>query len=135
MDISSVVVTQKDIDRAIEIVQVLDKQMVQSDNSKGQGDLSELIEILHNTKSNIDIMQNLIKEREQHLEVMKEQSQIEIELHYDEPYYWRVFELGIDGPYCQNCYDSDGKLIRLQEEIRGAWLCLACSANYKDQTY
>jgi hypothetical protein len=131
MHISKVVETHKNIKKAIDIVQLIDAQIILQESNEAKEKLSELIEILHKTETDIGDFHNFVTETDKN----KEQAQLELEVHYDEPYYWRVFELGIDGPYCQNCYDSSAKLIRLQEEIRGAWLCLACSSNYKDITY
>lgn len=54
---------------------------------------------------------------------------------YEKPYYWKLVEDTKDGPYCQPCYDSDRKLIRLQEGRPGKWFCHSCRGTYYDSRY
>ena len=56
---------------------------------------------------------------------------------YEPPYYFIEKDGKKDGPFCQNCYDSGGKLIRLQEQQpkKGRWTCHCCNKNVKDSNY
>ena len=55
---------------------------------------------------------------------------------WESPYYWSVNGDEKDGPYCQNCYDGDGKLIRLQQPGReGYWECHTCGKHVMDASY
>ncbi len=47
-------------------------------------------------------------------------------LSYEKPSYWIVDGENRDGPYCQRCYDADGKLIRQQGGRNDYWECLEC---------
>ena len=49
--------------------------------------------------------------------------------------YYLKREVGVeDGPYCQRCWDSDGKLIRLQVGTGSDydnWVCFVCNKFFK----
>ena len=55
---------------------------------------------------------------------------------YEPPYYFLITDEVKEGPYCQNCYDSQAKLIRLQEEgAKGYWRCFNCKFPVKDENF
>ena len=67
---------------------------------------------------------NLLKERNGELEhAMRKKEQ----LTFKSGVYW--LEAG-DGPYCQRCYDANGKLIRLQSWGDDQWACFECKRYY-----
>ena len=67
---------------------------------------------------------------------LKKQLELEHQIQYEPPYYWKLVEGKKDGPYCQQCKDKDQKLIRLQNTgATGAWSCLSCEAFYTDDNY
>ncbi|GEM_PF-1524111 len=49
---------------------------------------------------------------------------------YEKPSYWVISEDKKDGPFCQRCYDTDQKLIRLQGGSNDKWLCHACKSYF-----
>ncbi len=56
-------------------------------------------------------------------------------LEWDPPYYWLKQAEDRDGPYCQQCYDTDRKLVRLQSRGKGIWNCLSCKNTVFDRDY
>jgi len=54
---------------------------------------------------------------------------------YEKPYYFCKTSKGKDGPFCQRCYDTTNKLIRLQSYENGCWECYECHNNYYDNTF
>lgn len=51
------------------------------------------------------------------------------ELEFDGAIYWKKDSDGRRiGPYCQKCFDADGKLIRLQD-YQDRWYCLHCKTS------
>jgi ribosomal protein L37AE/L43A len=56
---------------------------------------------------------------------------------YESPYYFKALADGSkDGPFCQKCYDTTDKLVRLQSSsIRGVWTCNACKNSVKDSNF
>ncbi len=94
----------------------------------------------------LELQERLIKIREEALSLQEENLKLrarvsELEaalsvrenLSFDGSAYWRSLEEGKrEGPYCQRCYDADGKLIRLQSsqyvhdgQHVHSWLCRA----------
>jgi len=55
---------------------------------------------------------------------------------YEPPYYRLKRKDGsIVGPFCQTCYDSEQKIIRLQEGGTGIWRCFTCDHTFYDGDY
>lgn len=50
-------------------------------------------------------------------------------LEYDGYSYWLKTGAIKQGPFCQQCFDKDGLLIRLHEH-KDSWKCLTCGAEY-----
>lgn len=56
---------------------------------------------------------------------LEESLKIKGQFTFDGSSYWLEDESRTDGPFCQHCYDTVGKLIRLQD-WGDTWLCFAC---------
>lgn len=50
-------------------------------------------------------------------------------MRFDGRKYWLEIDGRREGPYCQVCYDRDGKLVRLQQQQRH-WQCKGCGNLY-----
>ncbi len=57
------------------------------------------------------------------------------EVQWEAPFYWLDSDEKKEGPFCQKCYDSDTKLIRLQKIEEGNWHCKSCNSNYFEASY
>ena len=84
-------------------------------------------EILHLEEENLQLKKDLKK--------LKKDQDIKNNTVYEKPYYWLKKGDDKDGPYCQKCYDDDGKLIRLQGSGNGKWHCLSCNNYVRDSSY
>ena len=73
-----------------------------------------------------------LKAKIKHLE---EEISIKQGLTFDGRFYWLFKEGQKDGPYCQACFDSKSKLIRLQNPDTGYWTCLNCKSDYLTKDY
>lgn len=51
---------------------------------------------------------------------------------WEAPLFWIKNGDSKEGPFCQKCYDSDEKLIRLQNVEQGHWHCKACNNSFYD---
>ncbi|VAV85003.1 hypothetical protein MNBD_DELTA01-1327 [hydrothermal vent metagenome] len=95
-----------------------------------------LMNALADVKSSTAKFQALILEKDSEIKELKDALCLEKEMRYEAPYYWRDTESGKEGPFCQKCYDSDKKAIRLQKGcIEGAWECKTCEKEYRDLNY
>jgi hypothetical protein len=56
-------------------------------------------------------------------------------LKWEKPFYWRIDDEKKDGPFCQKCYDSNKKLIRLQEGGNDVWRCFSCKSTFRGPRY
>lgn len=54
---------------------------------------------------------------------------------WEPPFYWVKEGDAKYGPFCQQCYDSESKLIRLQNAEKGAWRCTTCNNNFFEDSY
>ncbi|MDO9559856.1 MAG: hypothetical protein Q7I89_09270 [Syntrophales bacterium] len=62
---------------------------------------------------------------------LEESLRIKGQLTFDGSSYWLYDGSKADGPFCQHCYDTSGKLVRLQDWGE-RWSCFACK-NYPEK--
>jgi hypothetical protein len=75
-------------------------------------------------------------EKERRISELESALDLHVKLVFESPAYWLPTDKGRDGPYCQQCYDANRKLIRLQSGgARGYWSCMTCKNGYKDASY
>ena len=105
---------------------------------------SEILELIKKG-SNLEAQEKIMELREGALELQQENlrlqeriNKLEEELNlkrviqWEAPFYWKVIGGKKDGPFCQRCYDSDGKLIRVQKTGSGWWHCKSCKNTYPE---
>jgi hypothetical protein len=67
----------------------------------------------------------------QRLRELEEAISIREKLIWEPPYYFlKIDESKKDGPFCQQCYDKDKKLIRLFRRSDHVWDCKSCKNIY-----
>jgi len=93
--------------------------------------LAELIEKLADAKIEISSIQSLIDEKDRRINELKGRLEVRERIFFRRPFYWlRQAEIE-DGPYCQHCWDSSQKLLRLQNNGSIYWHCTACKNIYE----
>jgi len=98
--------------------------------------LAELMGALADAKVEVAGIRELLVEREEEIRRLKDDLRVKGGMEYEQPYYFLRTENGKEGPFCQKCYDSNKKLIRLQLPGReGYWECNECKSGYKDGNY
>ena len=98
--------------------------------------------------STLEAQEKIMELREEHLSIreevlslreenrlLRERRDVTDGLTFERPYYWVEKNNQKDGPFCQVCWDSDKKLIRLQSRDRGAWRCQCCKGHYTDGSH
>ena len=111
------------------------------DNAK---DIAELIKKM----GNMDLYEKIMGLREEifalkeenltfreNVKTLEEAQDIKNKMKYEAPYYWLEEAGKKEGPYCQKCYDSEGKQLRLQDHKNGHWYCLSCRSSVTDGSY
>jgi ribosomal protein L37AE/L43A len=107
---------------------------------------SEIIELLKKGAT-VEAQQKITELRELTIELQEENITLKQEisklqnqltrqksLEWEQPYYWLIEDEKKDGPFCQHCYDTNKKIVRLQGN-GGWWECKACKNDYTDKNY
>jgi hypothetical protein len=97
--------------------------------------LAELMSTLADAKIEVTTIQQLLMDKDSEIRSLQEQLAVRDRLQWEPPYYWLVNKTSKEGPFCQHCFDTDRKLIRLQGNGSGYWDCTACKNDYKDKNY
>lgn len=135
MDIQSVSLALASIKTATDIARLFKDSSTTFEKAEAKLKLAELISALADAKIQIAEIQQTIIDKDAELREAKEQLVIKENLKWETPYYWLIKDAKKDGPYCQRCYDKDGKLIRLQDYGDGSWTCKVCDSFYTDSRY
>ncbi|HHF3021639.1 TPA: hypothetical protein ACPJ0R_004699 [Vibrio diabolicus] len=107
--------------------------------------LAELISALADAKMEIAEVRELVLSKDKELLALKDLFEQQKNMEWDEPYYFHVQDGQREGPYCQKCYDSEKKLVRLINRGFGfgfgfgfgvgVWHCYACKTTVTDDSY
>jgi ribosomal protein L37AE/L43A len=103
-------------------------------------DISDLLD----KGAKVEALERIMELREATLELQEENLDLRTKLKelgeqledkakfvYRAPFYWQMIDDdGEDGPFCQQCHDSDKKNIRLQTYRDGWWNCTTCKNNF-----
>jgi hypothetical protein len=96
----------------------------------------ELYEKLVSFQSDMFALQEENRNLKDSIRQLQDQLNLKARVFWERPFYWVNKEGQKDGPFCQKCYDSDNKLIRLQQrETRDEWDCLECGKYFQGPGY
>ena len=123
------------IKTATDIVKLIKSSDISLEKAETKSKLADLISALADAKIEVAELQNLISEKDEKIKKLEKALEIKQKLRYEAPYYWLDDGPKKEGPFCQACYDTDGKLIRLQGNREGSWCCKACKNFYTDSSY
>ena len=120
------------IKSAIDIAKVLKDGADTLDKAEVKLQLAELISSLADAKLQMaEVKELLIQSESEKKELLKKLNQKE-KVIYEKPSYFKINnDNSKDGPYCQNCYDANEKLIRLQGGKNDSWICNQCEKNFQ----
>lgn len=137
MPIAEITAALAGVKHASDIAKLIKNSDVSLEAAEVKLKLADLIDNLADAKVEIAKFKEILSERDAEIQRLKKQIEKDGNMVYEAPYYFLVKENGEkDGPYCQRCYDSDEKLIRLQSPCKdGYWRCNKCSIDYIDSTY
>jgi hypothetical protein len=110
-----------------------------SDNSLEQAEyklkIADLVGALVDAKLEIASIQDLILEKDKENIDLRNKLNLKNKIIWHPPYYFIEENEERSGPYCQQCYDNNEKLIRLQSSGNGIWKCYTCKTSVKDSNY
>lgn len=120
---------------AIEIAKTLKDSAGLFDKAEVKLQLAELIGSLADAKMQIaEIQESLINSEKEKKDLRKKMETID-NMIYEKSYYWKMDGDKKDGPFCQRCFDSDEKLIRLQGGSNDVWTCAQCNKTFRGSAY
>ncbi len=96
---------------------------------------AELISALADAKIELADLQSELIDKEEVISTLRKQLDTKQTLKWDKPYYWLIENDEKIGPFCQQCYDTSEKLVRLQNGGTDPWICNTCKCSYKDANY
>jgi hypothetical protein len=135
-DISSITSIVGSIKIATDIAKFFKESTTSLEEAETKLKLADLISALADAKIEAADIQSLVLEKDEEIKRLKEALEIKQQVKYEKPYYWLCEGDNKDGPYCQHCFDKEGKLIRLQSfNNNGYWRCMVCKSDYRDSSY
>jgi len=134
MDITSISAALTSIKAAADIARLIKDSDSSLERAESKLKLAELMSALADAKIEVTEIQQLLIDKDSQIRSLKEQLAVRDRLQWEEPYYWLINDSSKEGPFCQHCFDANGKLIRLQGYSNGYWNCTACKNDYKDKS-
>lgn len=134
-DIPTIAAALASLKAATDIAKLMKDSGLTLEKAEAKLKLAELLSALADAKSEFADIQQVVIEKEKTIRELEERLDVKAKLKWEQPYYWIMDGDSQDGPFCQRCYDKDGKLIRLQGHGGGYWDCKACQNNYTDKNY
>jgi hypothetical protein len=134
MDISTIASVLTSIKTATDLVNFLRDSSTSLEKAEINLKLAEIINALADAKINIADIKQILIDKDEQIRKLKGQLEIKDKIVWDDPCYWLIDGEKKDGPFCQQCYDRDHQLVRLQEfgSAKGRWKCLTCRNVYLD---
>lgn len=134
-DITTIAGLLGSVKTATEIAKLIKDSGTSLEQAEIKLQMAELISALADVKMEIaDIQTELISKNEQIAE-LKRKLEAKDSVTWEKPYYFIIKNGEKDGPFCQACFDNDGKLIRLQGGNEGVWECRTCKSVFLDKNF
>ena len=130
MDITSVTAVLGSIKTATDIARLIKDSDLSLEKAETKLKLADLIGALADAKLEVVGVQQTLAEAETRIRELEIRLNTKAKVQWKEPSYWLETETGQDGPFCQKCYDTEGKLVRLQGDGDGWFECKSCKSSY-----
>ena len=114
------------IKTATEIAKMIREGGLTLKDAEAKMRLAELVGALADARLAMADVQESLLDRDVQIRALEEKLALRGKMVFEQPLYYLVDGSLREGPYCQPCYDSDGKLVRLQGTGDGYWLCQVC---------
>ena len=134
-DITAIASILGSVKTATEIAKLLKDSDFTLEKAEMKLKLADLISALADARMETAEIQSLILEKNEKIQALEKTLETKAIVKYEKPSYWIGDDEDRDGPFCQHCYDKDGRLIRLQGNGEGWWGCKVCGSSYTDDDY
>ncbi|MCP4494493.1 MAG: hypothetical protein GY820_45420 [Gammaproteobacteria bacterium] len=133
-DLATIATALSSIKTATEIAKYIKDGEKSLEQAEYKLKVAELVGALADAKIEIAGIQDVILEKDREIEKLEGKLVLKQVMVWERPYYWKEENQGRDGPFCQQCYDNEGKVIRLQGSD-GVWTCRTCNVTVTDSSY
>ena len=130
VDMAAISQVLSSIKAASDIAKLLKETDISLEKAETKLKLAELVGALADAKLELAEVQSLLLDKDEKIKELAETLHTKKNVVWESPWYWHVDGGKKDGPFCQQCYDKDGTLIRLQDYRNGYWGCLNCKNSY-----
>lgn len=124
-EISTITTGLTALKQAMDLVKLYKDAELSLDKAITKLDYAELYSLL------ADVKISLVEKNEEIMN-LKSQLKLKTSMIFKDPVYFSTLDGVQDGPFCQQCYDNNSKLIRIaksEDKTFGGWLCKTCK-NY-----
>jgi hypothetical protein len=131
MDLAAIGSLLGSLKTATEIAKFIRESDVSIEKAETKLKLAELVSALADAKIEAAEVQQAILERDELIRALEAAAKLRGDLVWRQPCYFLANAQGEEDPYCQNCYDSEGKLSRLHTDGQGHFQCRVCKQSFK----
>jgi hypothetical protein len=136
VDVTAISTLLGSIKTATEIAKLIKDSDLTLEKAETKLKLADLISALADAKIEVVDVQQSLLERDAEIRKLKEALEVRDDLVYEAPNYWLHDDEGTkEGPFCQQCYDSGQRLVRLQGSGDGHWECKSCKNVFLEAGY
>lgn len=115
---------------AADIAKLLKETDISLEKAETKLRLAHLVGALADAKFELAEVQNLLLDKDEKIKKLVETLHTKKNVLWESPWYWCLEEGKKTGPFCQQCYDGNSALIRLQDLKNGYWTCFGCKNSY-----
>lgn len=126
-DLAAIAAMLTSIKTATDIAKGLREADLSLEKAEHKFKLAELMTALAEARIATASVQEEVLSRDRQIRELQEKLSMRTSMIYVAPSYWQEKDGKHEGPFCQQCYDSDSKAIRLQAAESGVWRCQTCS--------
>ncbi len=136
MDGSSISAGLASIKTGLDILKALKDAGELAEEAANQYRLAELLGVLTEAKLAFIDAKEEVLEKDREISRLTELMEMRDAMVFESPYCWLVKGDSREGPYCQKCWEHDGKTIHLVDSsTAGKWWCPVCQKNVHDENY
>jgi hypothetical protein len=125
-DIAAIASLLSSIKTATDLAKLVSESGLTLERAEFKLKLADLVSSLADAKLELSSVQEAIQNKNREIQELKDALALQAAMVFESPSYWRIVDNGKDGPFCQQCYDANGKTIRLQSYGEGHEKYLAC---------
>lgn len=129
-DIATITAALNALRTATDIAKGIRQADISLEKAEHKYQLADLISALADAKIAISSIQEDVIDKDRQIRELQATINLKKEMTYIDPFYWQVKGETHDGPFCQQCYDANGKAIRVSFYDTNDWFCKTCGQSY-----